>query len=153
MVIATLVSMKTSLISQDTQILFSIVGMLLIVIFQPHTHITFNCTDSVLFGGLAAYSILWRCGQSKHIAKVLVFFVPLLVLLVFVSWKLFQKLAIGGKLKICYYCCRHYFQVVRFKELQLSGRNIGASAQEQKPLLVKENSQNVPHTIVAVTDN
>ena len=107
-------SMKIS-ISQGTQILFSITGMLLIVIFRPHTHTTFNCTDSVLFGGLAAYSILWRCSQSKHIAKILIFFIPLLFLLVFVSWKLFRKLAIGGKLKTCYYnCCCHYFQVVSF---------------------------------------
>ena len=151
LIVATSVTFKSS-IFQGTQILVSITGLLLIVIFRPHTNTIFNCTDSVLFGGLAILSIPWSARQSQHIAKVLIFFVPLLILLIFVNWKLFQKLAIGGKLKICYYCCYRCFRGMGFRELQLCAGNHHTSAREWRPFLDKENLPGVPCTVVAITN-
>ena len=146
-IIASSVSLKST---QDIQIVTSIIGLLLVAIFQPHTCTTFNCMDSVLFGGLTVIIILWPAGQSQHIAKVLIFFIPLFVLIVFVNWKLFRKLAIGGKVKTCYYCCYYHFQGSR--ELQLYAGNHSAGAHERRPLLDKENSPGVPCTVVAITN-
>ena len=154
-VIALSVTFKST---QDMQIVTFIISVLLVAIFQPHKCSMFNCLDSVLFGGLTVIIILWTAGQSQHIAKILIFFIPLLALLILVCWKLFQKLAIGGKLKTCYYywCC-HHFQSIRFRELQLCIENGVRSvrAQEHRPLLDKENScsPNVPCTIVTITNN
>ena len=152
-VIASSVSLKST---RDIQILTFMFVMVLVAVFQPHTHTIFNCMDSVLFGGLVIILILWPAGQSQHIAKVLIFFIPLFLLLILVSWKLFRKVAIGGKLKTCYYCCFRYFQGFRFKfrELQLCAGNSSASAQEQRPLLDEVNSPaaGVTCTVVAITN-
>jgi hypothetical protein len=139
--------------TRDIQILTSIIGVLLVAIFQPHTHAMFNCLDSVLFAGLTVIIILWPAGQSQHIAKVLIFFIPLLVILIFVGWKLFQKFTVGRKLKMCYYRGYRHLQGIRFRELQLCTENAGrcrVSVQERRPLLDKENSPDVPCTVVEI---
>ena len=137
------------------QTLTSIIGVLLVAIFQPHTYTMFNRLDSVLFGGLAVIIIFWPAGQSQHIAKILIFFIPLFVILIFVGWKLFQKFTIGGKLKMCYYSCYHHFQGIKFRELQLcikNGRRSANSTQERRPLLDKANSPDVPYTVVEINN-
>ena len=148
---ASLVSFRST---QAIQILACVTGTLLVAIFQPHTHTSFNCMDAMLFAALAVCLLLWPGGHNQHIGQVLIFFVPLLVLLVFVGWKLFRKLAIGGRLKWCYYCCCGQLRdgVLSFRELQrlCHGGNGGASAIEQRPLLVKENSPDVPCTVVDI---
>ena len=132
--------------TRNEQILISILGMLLVSIFQPHTRTVFNCMDSLLFGGLAMILLLWPAGQSKNIAQVLIFFLPLLVLLLFVFCKMIKKLTTGGKLKACYL----FFQGIRFREL--SARSTTATDQEQKPLLDKDNSPaaTVSYTVVDI---
>ena len=129
--------------------MISVICTVLVAIVQPHTHTVFNRIDSALFGGLAIISILWSAGQSDHYMQVLTFFIPLLVMVVFVCWKAFKKPAFGGRLKACYFRC-YRFQGIEFTEL--SAGNSGASAQERRPLLDKENSPNVPCTVVAITN-
>ena len=150
-VIAASVCFKST---QYLQTLASIIGVLLVAVFQPHTYTMFNCLDSVLFGGLAAIIILWPAGHGQHIAKILIFFIPLLVILVFMGWKLFQKFAVGGKLKLCYYCCYRHFQGTRFRDLWLCIKNgrRSVSAQERRPLLDKANSPGVSCTVVEINN-
>lgn len=125
--------------SQDIQIIVSIVGMLLVGIFRPHTCTAFNCMDSTLFGGLAMIFILWPAEQSQNIAKLLIFFIPLIVLLVFLIWKSFQKLGIMERLKACYQYSVYYpFQRQGLRFRKLSAKSNRDSDQEQKPLLTEE---------------
>ena len=87
-IIASSVSLRST---QDIQIVTSIIGLLLVATIQPHTHTIFNCMDSVVFSGLTVIIILWPAGQSQHIAKVLIFFIPLFVLIVFVIGNYFES--------------------------------------------------------------
>ena len=124
-------------------------GTILAAIFQPHTHTVFNYIDSILFGGLAIISALWQVKQSDHFIQVLSFFIPLPFIVVLFCWKVFKKLALGGRLKAYYLqcCC---LQGIKFTEL--STRNSSANVQEQRPLLDKGISPDVSCTVVTITN-
>ena len=85
--------------TQRIQVIVSVSGVILVAMLQPHTYNIFNRMDSFLFGGLAIIFILLPAGESYHIAQVLIFFIPALVLFVVICWKLIQKSC--GKMKSC----------------------------------------------------
>ena len=125
-VIATSVNWKTT---QDIQVICSVTGLILVAVFQSRKHNIFNWMDSFLFGGLAIIFILLPAGQSHHIAQVLIFFIPALVLVVLICWKLIMKF--GGKVKSGLY--RYLQSCIRL----LTKNNSSVISQEQKPLLYK----------------
>ena len=68
--------------SKYTRIIISVVGLVLVAVFQPHVHYVYNYIDSLLFGGLAAIFVLLPARQSHHIALVLIYFIPLVVMVI-----------------------------------------------------------------------
>ena len=87
-VIATSVDWKTT---HYIQVIASVFILMVVAIFQPHTHTFFNYVDSFLFGGLAVTFMLLPAGDNQHIAQVIIFFIPLTLLVVLVCWKFVHK--------------------------------------------------------------
>ena len=125
--------------SHQTHILSSVTGLLLVAVFQPHVSKVYNITDSLLFGGLTALFVLWPTAQSRHIAMILSYFIPLLVVVTRLCWKSKSYLFCNN-----YYRCAKYFH--KYRNAEHNDNHFSQNfAKETKPLL---QSQKVTQSVV-----
>ena len=97
-VVATSVDWRTS---QQIQVISCFVGVMLVAIFQPHTHTLDNVLDSFLFTCLGIIFIILPAGQDHHFTQVLILFIPLLLTIIFICYKVIHKYVGVGKITAC----------------------------------------------------
>ena len=73
--------------SQQYHILSSMAGLLFVAVFQPHVSNSYNYIDSFIFGGLTVIFVLLPASQSRHIAMILIYIVPLILMLIQLCWR------------------------------------------------------------------
>ena len=78
---------------REVQVIGSVFGLFLVAVFQPHVSRSYNCIDALLFGGLAVIFVLMTASQSMHIAQVLIFLIPLIVIVILLCWRSRAKAA------------------------------------------------------------
>ena len=117
--------------TQQIQIICSVVSLILVAVFQPHNRAAYNYVDSFLFGGLIITFTLMPTGQSYHIAQVLLFLLPSLTVIVFVCWKLKQKL--GRKIHFLSRVHRLHHCFIKFR--MHIGTNSNSTAQDCDALI------------------
>ena len=62
--------------------------------WQCFNHMPFTLTiDALLFGGLAVISVLITASQSMHIAQILIFLIPAVIILILLCWRCKPKAA------------------------------------------------------------
>ena len=94
-IIAVSVNVRTT---QQMQVISAFVGLMLVAIFQPHVRTCYNVLDSLLFMCLGVVFILAPSGQTHHFTQVYIFFLPLLTMIIFITWKVvtFKKFKINN---------------------------------------------------------
>lgn len=98
-VVATSVNWRTS---QQVQVISCFVGVVLVAIFQPHTHALNNVLDSFLFTCLGIIFIILPAGENNHFTQVLLLFIPLLLMIIFICYKVVQKKYVDvGRITTC----------------------------------------------------
>ena len=78
---------------REIQIIASVIGLFLVAVFQPHAVYSYNYIDALLFGGLAVISVLITASQSMHIAQILIFLIPAVIILILLCWRCKPKAA------------------------------------------------------------
>ena len=122
-VIAVSVNIRTT---QQMQVISAFVGLMLVAIFQPHVRTCYNVLDSLLFTCLGVVFILAPSGQTHHFTQVYIFFLPLLTMIIFITWKVvtFKKFKINNcKTRSC--LC--YLQRLLPKKANKQVRGIGSA--------------------------
>ena len=126
---------------------------MLVAVFQPHTHTRYNVFDSLFFACLGVVFIILPAGQSHHTAQVYIFFLSLLIIIVFIYWKvLILKKYISGCDVISYF---HQIQKVCSKFAFKSRRNnnsVITQEQEREPLVDNNFQSTVLYTVVDIKD-
>ena len=135
---------------QQIQAISSIAGVMLVAIFQPHSFASYNVLDSFLFASLGIIFMLLPSSNSHHITQVLIFFIPLLLIIVFICYKIIQKyLSSTSHQKILHL---HLLPKVGniLSRLSIESNN-STIRPEQKPLVDKAKSS-VSYTVVDIKD-
>ena len=145
-VVATSVNWR---MTQQIQVISAFLGIMLVAIFQPHTHSHYNVLDSLFFTCLGVMFILLPAGQSHHSTQVYILFLPLLIIVGVICWKvLFIKKYINGHNILLHLC-----QVQKLFKNIVSRRandNVIIQQQEQEPLVDNTLQSNVLYTVVDI---
>ena len=132
------------------QIVASVIALILVALFQPHTCTLYNCMDSLLFGGLAVIFVLLPASQSNHIGQVILFFIPALAVIILACWKIMKQIRkFSGR-------CKHLRKCI--KQRLLTGTKCNSlvlccdngSREEQESLLSEVADEPVLCTIVGI---
>ena len=145
-VVATSVNWR---IMQQIQVISAFAGLMLVAIFQPHTHSHYNILDSLFFACLGVVFILLPAGQSQHSTQVYILFLPLLIIIGVICWKvLFIKKYIS-----CHNIVLHLCQARKLFKNIVSRRandNVIIQQQEQESLVDNTLQSNVLYTVVDI---
>ena len=148
MLLATSVNWKSK---QQIQVISSITGVLLVALFQPHTHTVNNIIDSFLFGGLAITFVLLPAGNSHHVSQVLLFFLPLLVMCLLILCKLLLKYKNHIK-DITLTCLNRIRRLCYFHRLRSSIESSNSFVARENEQLIDQNEAKVLYTVVDISD-
>ena len=136
---------------KQVQLISSTLGLFLVAVFQPHVSNSYNCIDSFLFGGLTVIFVLLPASQSRHIAMILIYFVPLIPMAIQLCWK-FKSKAIHC-INVIYNYCRCAKVCLKHRGTLESKHSCESlSAEEHEPLLKKVQSMKVTKTIIDIHD-
>ena len=69
------------------QVLGSLIGLILVAVFQPHICSSYNYIDAFLFGGIAAIFVLLPARGYGHITQLLLYYIPLILTVILLCWK------------------------------------------------------------------
>jgi hypothetical protein len=127
---------------QDIQVIASVSGLLLVAVFQPHVISAYNCIDALLFGGLAVISVLMTASQSKHIAQILIFLIPMVVIIILSCWRCKGKVAKS--------LATPYDQIKKRVSRYRCPCEATQEDDDQKPLLDQPQPINISHTVVDI---
>ena len=132
--------------SKYTRIIIAVVGLVLVAVFQPHMYYANNYIDSLLFGGLAAIFVMLPAGQSKHITMVFIYFIPLILMVLYLCWKCKSKAssALAGMCKYIIACIAT--RVCANHKEDESGHDCGNPTLEESKYLLE--APVVSHTVV-----
>ena len=120
--------------SEQVQIISSVLGLLLVAVFQPHVYYVYNWIDSLLFGSLTAIFVLLPARQSSHIYLVLIHFIPLILIGIQLCWKCKSKA--GSLLAIvCKYVCAMTGVLLKHNDAESRHQRGNTTLEECKPLL------------------
>ena len=143
-VVATFVNWRTP---QQIRVLSAIAGLMLAAVFQPHTRTPYNVFDSLFFTHLVVVFILLPAGQSHHTTRVCIFFLPLIIIIVFVCWKLIAiKKYISGSQIIS-----RLRQIQKFcNKISFRSSDVLSQDQEQEPLVDNNSQSSVLYTVMEI---
>ena len=154
-VIAASVTWRTS---QQIQVISAFVGLMLVAIFQPHTKTRYNIIDSLFFSCLGVVFVLLPTGQSHHITQVYIFFLPLIVIIVFICWKLIatKRYVSGGCGRVTSYLRQIIKNIINKIDVATTSNNDNITQdqdQEQEPLVANNSQSKVLYTVVDINNH
>ena len=133
--------------SRQARIISSTIGLFLVAVFQPHIYYPYNCVDSFLFGGLVAIFVLLPAEQSRHITQILIYFIPLILMMIQLCWKLKSKI-------LCFTAALQKFLCVKLfsKSIARQPRHSieDCVTEANQPLLQTPESNAVSQTVVDI---
>ena len=77
---------------QQVQIISSVLGVILVAVFQPHTNPSHNYINSILFGGLVVIFVLMLATHSRHSTHIVIYCIPLIVMVIQLCWRCKAKM-------------------------------------------------------------